>query len=366
MKILVAVDSFKGTLSSIQLNQLIESHFHSLGHETISIPISDGGEGFIDALYHHFNQPLEYFDGKDPLMNFIRVPYILIDDTAYLELHATSGITLIPKHLHNPLNTTTYGLGLLIKEVISKGAKRIVIGLGGSATNDGGAGMLQALGAKFYDKDQLLKVPMNGKLIGVVERVDLSEVYELTRDIQFEIASDVTNPLCGEHGVSHVFAKQKGASPSQILRLEAHMQNYASIIESTLNQSYQNLPGAGAAGGVGFAALSVLHAKLHSGIEYMMHLMNLEEKIKSSDLIIVGEGKLDLQTTFGKAPFGIASLAKKYNKKVIGLFGQATSKKSHPYLDEIYAVVPTYASMNESLAYPKEAFVKMLNDVKIP
>jgi len=365
MKILIAMDSFKGSMSSLDLNNLISDHFSHMNHHVITLPISDGGEGFIDAIHAHCIKPLSFFVGVDPLMKSIRVPYLLIDDTAYLELHATSGITLIPKELHNPLQTTTYGLGLLIKEVISKGAKRIVIGLGGSATNDGGAGMLQALGAKFYSKDGIIESSMNGHLIGQITSVDLSLFNQSIQGVEFIIASDVTNPLCGPQGASHIFARQKGASTKQIHQLESNMIHYAKLMEQTFSKSYQNLPGAGAAGGVGFAALSALHATLYSGIDFMIHLLGAEEHIKSSDLIIVGEGKLDLQTSFGKAPYGLARLAKKYNKKVIGLFGQATHKKQHTYLDVIYAVVPTYATLEESLRSPKTTFKKMLNDVKI-
>ena len=365
MNILVAIDSFKGTLSSSELSQIIHDFFVPQGHQVHMIPISDGGEGFIESIQIALSCPIQSFPSYGPLMDPMDVHYILHDKTAYIELHAASGITRIAKQRLNPMKTTTYGLGLLIKHVINEGATQIVIGLGGSATNDGGAGMLQAMGMKFYHENLLIEEPMNGELLGSIDHIDHHELNELIQGIHFEIASDVTNPLLGSKGSTHVFSKQKGATFDQIQTLESNMTHYASIIEKTYQTSFLNHSGAGAAGGVGFAALTCLNAKLHSGISYMIDFLDLESKIKQSDVVIVGEGKLDFQTRFGKAPFGIASIAKKHDKKVIGLFGSSTERDVSDYIDHVYVVVPDYATEEESLEHAAYYFKKMLSSIAL-
>ena len=364
MNILVAIDSFKGTLSSTELSLLIHDYLTHKGHLVKMIPISDGGEGFIDSIQTFLNCKIKKFQTYGPLMKELEVEYILYHDQAFIELHSTSGITRISKQMLNPMKTTTFGLGLLIKHVISKGAKKVIIGLGGSATNDGGAGMLQALGVKFYHKNELIHEPMNGELIGLIDDIELSSFNETIKGVTFEIASDVTNPLLGKLGSSHVFSKQKGATLEQMDILESNMSNYAHVVEKKLNKQTQFLPGAGAAGGVGFACLSFLHAHLHSGINYMIDLLDIEKYIARSDLIIVGEGRLDHQTRFGKAPFGIASIAKKHHKKVIGLFGSKDESDISDVMDEVYSIVPKYANENESIENPVVYFKKMLENIK--
>jgi glycerate kinase len=365
MDILVAIDSFKGTISSVELTTIITDHLSKQGHRVINHPISDGGEGFIDSLALHYKKNFETFHGVGPLMDALDVSYLTMNDTAYLELSQTAGITLIPKSAYNPLKTSTYGLGLLIKEVIVKGYKNIVVGLGGSATNDGGAGMLQAMGAQFYHQGSLILSPMNGETLGMVESIDLSQLAILTKDVTFVIASDVKNLLLGQFGASHVFAKQKGATSDDVIKLESNVNHYAKLIEESTKKISHNTPGSGAAGGVGFAFLCCLNAKLYSGIDVIMDLLGLDDAIKSSDLVIVGEGKLDEQTMFGKAPYGIAMRAKKYHKKVIGLFGQAHENLIYDFMDSMHTIVPKYASLCDALEHPKETFINMLKDVKI-
>lgn len=363
MNILVAIDSFKGTLSSVDLSNLIFEHFTPQGHTVKMIPISDGGEGFIDSIQTFLGCDKKTLTSYGPLMDHLDVNYIMDKETAYIELHTTSGLTRIEKKRLNPMKTTTFGLGVLIKHVILEGAKRVIIGLGGSATNDGGAGMLQALGVDFYTEDALITEPMNGELIGSVHHFDTQKCDELIRGVTFEIASDVTNPLLGLTGSTHVFSKQKGATLEQMKTLEKHMSHYAYTIESSLKHKFQDIPGSGAAGGVGFACLSILHAHLHSGIGFMIDLLHIETYIKESDVVIVGEGRLDDQTLFGKAPFGIALMAKKHNKKVIGLFGSRTSGDVSMIIDQVYTVVPKHATEEASLLDPVKYFCLMLNDI---
>jgi len=365
MNILVAIDSFKGTLSSADLSRIIHEHFTPKGHLVKMIPISDGGEGFIESIHTFLECPMRVTSSFGPLMDVIDVQYILYHGTAFIELHATSGITRIPKQRLNPMKTTTYGLGVLIKHVILEGAKKVVIGLGGSATNDGGAGMLQALGVNFMKDHQIIEEPMNGELIGTIDEVDTKAFNKLISGVTFEIASDVTNPLLGHIGSSNVFSKQKGATPEQTEMLESHMSHYADVLENHIGKAYRSQSGAGAAGGVGFAALALLKAHVHSGINYMIDLLDIESYIKQSDIVIVGEGKLDHQTRFGKAPFGIASIAKKHQKKVIGLFGSTSDQNVSDYIDIVYAVVPTYATEEESLENASHYFRRMLEDIHI-
>lgn len=365
MNILVAIDSFKGTLSSVDLSNLIHHHFQTAGHLVKMIPISDGGEGFIDSIQTFFECSKKTFQSYGPLMDPLEVEYILHDKTAYIELHTTSGITKIEKQRLNPMKTTTFGLGLLIKQVIILGAKKIVIGLGGSATNDGGAGMLQALGVDFYTSTHLITEPMNGELLAHIDHFDTTKFDHLIHGVTFEIASDVTNPLLGSTGSTQVFSKQKGATLEQMKILEHNMSHYADVIEKQSKSSYKMMPGSGAAGGVGFACLSFMKAQLHSGIGFMIDLLHIEKHIIKSDLVIVGEGKLDSQTRFGKAPFGIATIAKKHHKRVIGLFGSQNDSDVSDIIDEVYTIVPKYATETESILHAEHYFKLMLDDLKI-
>lgn len=365
MKVIVAIDSFKGTLSSLDLAKLVCTHLKELNHQVTIIPISDGGEGFLNSISSYYGIDVLEVDSFGPLMDQLRGEYLMRNQTAYLELNSTSGISKIRENRMNPMITTTFGLGIIIKHVIDLGAKKIVIGLGGSATNDGGAGMLQALGVKFYQQGKELLEPMNGETIGLVDSLDSTLLEKYIQGIEFEIASDVKNPLLGKLGAVNVYATQKGATNDQKIILEQNMNNYADVVESHLSNSYRYLDGSGSAGGVGFASLALLKANLYSGIDFLINLIQLENLIMHSDVVVVGEGKLDLQTRFGKAPFGIALLAKKYNKKVIGIFGSSDVDDVSDFLDCVYSVVPFYATSEESIAQPKFYIEKLIEDIVI-
>ncbi|MFA5692315.1 MAG: glycerate kinase [Acholeplasmataceae bacterium] len=365
MKIVIAIDAFKGTISSKKLSEIISDKFKTESNVIKTFPISDGGEGFIDAIKHFYNCESKVYETYGPLLNQVNAEYVLIEQTAFLEINSTSGITLINKKELNPLKTSTYGFGLLIKHVIKEGAKKIVFGLGGSATNDGGAGMLQGLGANFFYDKKLIEEPLNGNLIGFIDDIDLSELEKIIKDIEFIVALDVANPLLGADGATHIFSSQKGASLKQRNILEENMTKFADLIESKIGKNFRHEKGAGAAGGVGFTALAILKAKFNMGINFIIDLFNLEEEVKESDLVIVGEGQLDSQTKFGKAPLGIAKMAKKYNKKVIGLFGLTSDVDVSEYIDKVYSVVPKYASKKESLENPIKNFQKMLDNIRI-
>jgi glycerate 2-kinase len=365
MKIIVAVDSFKGTMSSKEISSIIKARYHDPSYHVEPIPISDGGEGFLDVLTQFYNEPLSFFETVGPLNHPIVAPYLLHGHTAYIELAQVSGLDKIKKDELNPLKTSTYGLGLLVKEAILKGALKIVLGIGGSATNDGGAGFLQALGVKFYHHDTLIESPMTGETLAQITRFDDRELKQLTQTIDFELATDVTNPLLGFQGSTHVYAPQKGADESIKQTLEENMTHYASIVEETYQTVTRFQEGAGAAGGFGFGAMTFLKARVHRGIEYIIHLLHLEQKIQEADIVFVGEGRFDDQTAYGKAPYGIAKIAKKYGKKVIGIFATSDDNVRFDWMDETYVIVPKYADQITSMEHPETALKSMLNHIKV-
>lgn len=365
MKIVIAVDSFKGTLSSVDISRIIKSHYEKKGNQVLSVPLSDGGEGFIEAIKNCYNEKLIFVDTSGPLGDCIKGSYIIHDDVAFIELSSVSGINTIEYNRLNPLLTSTYGLGSLVLDAIDKGVKKIVLGIGGSATNDGGAGMLQALGVKYYNQDQEITSPINGDLLGHITSFETKLLDKKVHDIIFEIASDVENPLLGEHGCAFVYAKQKGATEQMQEQLEKNMTHYAQIAEKHFGRIYRHNSGAGAAGGFGFGAMAFLNANMHSGIDYMIELLNIESYIENADIVFVGEGKLDQQTLYGKAPYGIAKIAKKHNKKVIGIFAMSDLDVHLELIDELYVIVPTYADQMTSMNKPEETLIKMLEDIKI-
>jgi len=324
MKILVAVNSFKGTLTSIQASKIIEKVFKSNSYKVQSIPIADGGDGTIDSIRYSIGGEKKFVKVSNPLGEKIKTYYILKDKTAYLEYAKTSGLTLINKSKLNPLKATSYGFGELINSALKKKINKIVIGIGGSATNDVGIGMLSALGVKFFDKkgNEIKNINKTGAEVLVkINDFDLSDMNPEIKNIDLEILSDVKNKLYGKNGASKIYAPQKGADAECVNRLEKGVKHFAGIIEKKLNIK-TDFEGAGAAGGLGAALKIFLNAKIISGINGIMKLMDLENKIKNSDLVITGEGSMDYQSAFGKAPAGVAELAKRHNKKVIAICGK--------------------------------------------
>ena len=327
MKVVVAIDSFKGSLNSVQAGNAVKDAVLRLD-ETANVvvkPLADGGEGTVDALVETANSEMVELVVKGPLLKPTTAKYCILKDTntAVIEMAAASGITLITPEERNPLDTTTYGVGELIKDAICRGCRRFIVGIGGSATNDGGTGMLTALGYEFLDK--------NGKPIalGAKGLKDLCEIKtdnalsDLT-DCTFGVACDVTNTLCGENGCSAVFGPQKGATPEMVRDMDAWLKNYADIAKTVSNKADENVAGVGAAGGLGFAFLAFTNATLKSGIEIILDEIKIEKEIKDADIVVTGEGRLDSQTVMGKAPIGVARLAKKYGKKVIAFSGCVT------------------------------------------
>lgn len=324
MKVVVALDSFKGSLSSLQAGNAVKDAIQRLDHnaEIIVKPLADGGEGTVDALSDGLNAEIVEVKVSGPLLKPVIAKYCILKDnnTAVIEMASASGLTLIPLEERNPLNTTTYGVGELIKDAIKRGCRRFIVGIGGSATNDGGVGMLTALGYEFLDKNNA-PISLGAKGLKDLCIIKVDNVLPELKDCIFNIACDVNNPLCGENGCSYVFAHQKGADKQMIKDMDIWLSNYAEIAKIISNKADKDSAGAGAAGGLGFAFRSFTNSALKSGIEIILEETNIENDIKNADIVVTGEGRLDSQTIMGKAPIGIAKLAKKYNKKVIAFSG---------------------------------------------
>lgn len=343
--IVIAIDSFKGSLSSIQAGNIVFNATKKIFPQSnIKIfPLADGGEGTVDALTEGLHGKIISSYVTGPLGDKIqsRYGYLAQDNIAIIEMADTAGLTLVPENKRNPLFTTTYGLGELILDAIHNGCRKFIIGIGGSATNDCGLGMLSALGIKFFNKNHQ-PVGIFGKDLQDIVFIDTSTLNPLIKDCSFSIACDVTNPLYGENGCSHIYAPQKGATPDIVNQMDNNIKNFADLIKKQLGLTGANLAGAGAAGGLGFAFHTFLKAQLIPGIELILNTLHIQEFLKNADLLITGEGKIDLQTSMGKAPIGIAKLAKQLNPqiKVIAICGCATNNASSVNSQGIDAYFP--------------------------
>lgn len=354
MKAVIAIDSLKGSLSSVQAGSAAAEGIRRVYPDAqIDIfPIADGGEGTVDALVTGLKGKKQTVSAMDPLGRPIVCEYgILPNGTAVIEMSCAAGITLITKEERNPLHTTTYGVGEVIRDAIARGCRNFVIGIGGSATNDGGIGMLQALG--FGILDAVGKpVSMGGKGLQEITAITTENALPELKQCRFQIACDVTNPLCGSHGCSAVYGPQKGATPEMVAQMDTWLQNYAGIVKTVLPHSDQNMPGAGAAGGIGFAFAAFLNGKLVSGIDLILREIDIETHIQTADIVITGEGRLDAQTVMGKAPIGIAKIAKKYQKPVIAFSGCVTDGakvcNSHG-IDAFFPIVKGACTLEEAM-----------------
>ena len=325
MKAVIAIDSFKGSLSSMEAGRAAAEGIHRVfpDADTVIRPVADGGEGTVEALVTGLNGKLIETQVRDPLGRIISAKYgILPDNTAVIEMSAASGLTLLSESERDPMTTTTYGTGELILDAIDHGCRRFIIGIGGSATNDGGIGCLQALGFKMLDQNGH-QVGYGAKGLSELKSVNADTVSDAIKECTFLIACDVNNPLCGDNGCSAVFAPQKGASPEIIPIMDEWLRRYAELTKELYPSVSPDMKGTGAAGGLGFALICYLGGELESGIQLIMRETHIEEEIQNADIVITGEGCLDGQTAMGKAPVGIAKIAKKYGKPVIALCGAA-------------------------------------------
>ena len=326
MNVVIAIDSFKGSLSSLQAGSAVkDAVLKADSDSTVTIiPLADGGEGTVDALSHCLAGEIIEIYVTGPLGESVKAQYLLREDkTAVIEMAQASGLTLVPEEKRNPLYTTTYGVGEIIKDAINHGTRNFIVGIGGSATNDGGIGMLQALGFGFTDVKGST-IPYSAIGLSELAEISTDNVIPELKNCKFRIACDVTNPLCGENGCSKIFAPQKGATPEMIHDMDLWLRNYSNLCKKKFPETNPDFPGSGAAGGLGFAFLTFTDSVLESGFKIISDITNLEENIKKSDIVVTGEGRLDSQTVMGKAPIGVAKLGKKYNKKVIAFSGVAS------------------------------------------
>ncbi len=323
MKVVVAVDSFKGCMTTNEVNSAVEKGILKIYHdaEIIKIPIADGGEGTVSSLIEGLGGEFNKLSVHGPLMEPVLATYgILPDQTAIIEMASSSGLPLLKISERNPLKTSTYGVGELIKDAILKGCREFIIGIGGSATNDGGMGMLEALGYDFYDETHQLLRGI-GESLNKVKFIDDAHVLKELAECHISVLCDVDNPFYGPNGAAHVFARQKGADDEMVEELDQGLKNFASIIEKTYDKKVSNIKGAGAAGGLGGGIYAFLNGELLPGVEIIFNKLNVENKIKDADILITGEGKMDFQSVMGKAPMGVSKLGKKYNIPVIGIGG---------------------------------------------
>jgi len=356
MKVVIAIDSFKGSLSSIEAGQAIKNGILSVCAADIIIkPLADGGEGTVDALVSGMNGIIKTIEATGPLYSKLKCSYGQLPNckTAIIEISAASGITLISDKEKNPMNTTTYGVGEIIKDAISDGYYNFIIGIGGSATNDCGIGMLNALGFEFYDKNHEF-VGTNGKSVGNIEYIETCNVLPELKQCNFRIACDVNNPLYGENGASYIFGPQKGATPEIAKYLDNSLKHFSDRVKDIFELDNASISGTGAAGGLGYAFLTFLNAELESGIKIIIDKISLENDICDADFVITGEGRLDYQTAMGKAPIGVAKLAKKYNKVVLAFAGSTTKdavKCNDEGIDAYFDTIHSITTIDEAMNY---------------
>ncbi len=323
-KIVIASDSFKGSLSSMEVADAAEAGIIEVGSgfQVVKIPVADGGEGTIDALVSALQGERVDCEVHDPLMNPIRATYAILGDgnTAVIETSAASGLTLVPADKRNPMMATTYGTGELIRDALLRGCRNFLIGIGGSATYDAGTGMLQALGFRFLD-EKGEACGKGGQMLGSIRSIDKSGVMPELQQATFTIACDVNNPFSGPNGAAFIYARQKGADDRMIRQLDKGLKNLAGVIRETQQTDLDTVPGAGAAGGLGGGFLAFLGATLKPGIQMVLETLRFDERIKGADLIIAGEGRLDKQTAMGKTPAGILAAGSQQHIPVVAIAG---------------------------------------------
>lgn len=343
MKVVIAIDSLKGSLSSMEAGMAIKDGILAAkpDAEVIVKPLADGGEGTTDALIEGMNGERIDLTVTGPMHTPVDAYYGYLKDTntAVMEMASAAGITLVPDSEKNPLLATSYGVGEMINDAIQRGCRNFIIGIGGSVTNDGGIGMLKALGVRFLDENGE-DAGEGGQALAKIARIDVSGMNPLLKECHIQVACDVNNPLCGENGSTYVYGPQKGVTEDMKKTLDEAMAHFARVTSETLENDYMNTPGAGAAGGLGYAFLAYTGAALTPGIELILDAVGLEEELSGANVVVTGEGRLDFQTAMGKAPVGVARLAKKYNAKVIAFAGSVTKEATACNKEGIDAFFP--------------------------
>ncbi|WP_110779139.1 glycerate kinase [Cronobacter sakazakii] len=354
-KIVIAPDSFKESLSAMDVAKAIEAGFREIYPQAsyVCVPMADGGEGTVEAMVAATGGQIITTPVTAPLGNKVDGFFGLLGDgeTAVVEMAAASGLHLVPTAQRDPRITTSYGTGELILAALERGVKAIIIGIGGSATNDGGAGMMQALGARFLDGEGCELAP-GGAALARLERLDLSALDPRLAQVSVTAACDVDNPLCGEKGASAVFGPQKGATPAMVTELDAALRRFGEQLEAATGKAIISAPGAGAAGGMGAALLGMLNAELRPGIEIVIESLGLAQAVRDADLVITGEGRLDSQSIHGKTPVGVARVAKQFQRPVVAIAGSLTPDYQivHEYgIDAAFSVIDRIVTLQEAL-----------------
>ena len=372
MKIVIAPDSFKGNLTAKQVADAIEIGIKRVipDAEIVKIPMADGGEGTVQALVDATDGEIITAEVSDPLENRIKAEFGILGDsqksdqtpfetdqiTAVIEMASASGLPLVPRDKRNPMLTTTYGTGELIRIALDKGCRKLIVGIGGSATVDGGAGMAQALGVRLLDKNGN-EIPKGGGGLEHLDHIDTTSLDPRITETTTIVACDVDNPLVGPRGSPEVFGPQKGATPEMVKILDKFLDRYADIIKRDLGIDIKNIPGAGAAGGLGAGLMAFLGAQLRSGIDIVIDASGLEKHLRDTDIVITGEGKIDRQTIYGKTPIGVARTAKKYGIPVIAFAGNIGSDSHVVYdngIDALMSIISYPMTLDTAMERSKE------------
>ena len=369
MKIVIAPDSFKESLTALEVAEAIEAGLKKVlpDAEYVKVPMADGGEGTVQSLVDATEGRLISAEVCAPLGNKVKAEFGLSGDgrTAIIEMAAASGLHLVPPEARNPLRTTSYGTGELILAALAEGVEKIIVGIGGSATNDGGAGMLQALGALLLDA-QHQPIGAGGGCLQDLAAIDLSGLDKRLAGVEIVVACDVDNPMCGEKGASAVFGPQKGATPEMVQALDSGLQHFAALAARDLGLDIQSPAGAGAAGGMGGGVLLLPDARLQAGVKIVMEAVGLAEKVQDADLVITGEGRMDAQSVHGKTPIGVAHTAKAFGKPVIAIVGCLREDYEVVYaqgIDAVFPIIRQLGSLEEILQHGRDNLVSAAQNV---
>ncbi|STY61963.1 glycerate kinase [Mannheimia haemolytica] len=369
MKIVIAPDSFKESLTALEVAQAIQQGFARVFPEAEYqlVPMADGGEGSVQSLIDATHGSLQKISVIAPLANSVEAFFGLSGDkkTAFIEMAGASGLHLVPIEQRNPLVTTSYGTGQLIKAALDLGVEKIILGIGGSATNDGGVGMLQALGATFLNAEQR-EISFGGEALSQIQQIDLSGLDSRLSQVEFEVACDVDNQLCGERGASAIFGPQKGATTEMVKTLDHALLHFAETVKSQLGIEIAEKAGAGAAGGMGGGLLLLPNVMLRSGVQIILEATELAEKLADADLVVTGEGRMDAQSIAGKTPIGVAKAAKQFGKPVIAIVGSL--KEDYPVvyqhgIDAVFPIIRQVSHLEAVLKSGKENLISTAENV---
>lgn len=369
MKIVIAPDSFKESMTALEAANAIEKGIKKVipEAECVKVPMADGGEGTVQSLVDATGGKIIETTVTGPLATSVKAFYGISGDgkTAVIEMAAASGLHLVPIDKRNPLITTTTGTGELILAALEHGVNHIIIGIGGSATNDGGAGMVQALGGRLLDSEGN-QIGFGGGELGKIDKLDLTDLDGRLKNVKIEVACDVDNPLTGKHGASAIFGPQKGATDDMISLLDQNLTHFANVISTELGKNVGPIPGAGAAGGLGAGLLAFLNAELKRGVDIVIKAVELEQYMTDASYVITGEGKIDSQTIYGKTAIGVAKIAKKYHVPVIGIAGLIGEDSDVVYehgIDVLFSIVPGVVTLEDAFANAKEYTTKQSENV---